>query len=100
VTAWRFTVVEADPEPCECCGTAVGRKRSVTVAADHWWDAREHARGVLEACRPVTGPAVAQAPPLTWEEVPQAEAEVDLSWLGHDAGRVPTRKLVVTRRRT
>lgn len=70
------------------------------VAADSWYDAREHARGLLQADTPLDGCEDPQPPPLTWYEVPASQDQHVLSWDGHDNGRVPRRKLVVVQPRT
>ena len=90
MTAWRFTRTDRRKD-----GSA--KVTTCTVAAATWFDARAHARGVLKADIPLRGYELPQPPPLDCAEAPQAEAEWVLRWVGHDAGRVPARRLAVER---
>lgn len=90
MTAWRFTRTDRRKD-----GSA--KVTTCTVAAAAWFDARAHARGVLQMDRPLKGYELPQPPPLECAEAPQAEAEWRLRWAGHDAGRVPMRRLEVER---
>ena len=90
MTAWRFTRTDRRKD-----GSA--KVTTCTVAAAAWFDARAHARGILQSDRPLKGYELPQPPPLDCVEAPQAEAEWVLRWVGHDAGRVPARRLVAER---
>ena len=90
MNAWRFTRTDRRKD-----GSA--KVTTCTVAADAWFDARAHARGILLADLPLKGALEPNPPPLECAEAPQAEAEWVLRWVGHDAGRVPARRLLVER---
>lgn len=103
VMAWCFTrtdVVEDGFQIADDNGQTWGitrvRRRSITVAAASWYDAREHAAAVLGMDAAPDAPRGGPPPPppsLSWRQVEESEATVRVEWEGRDTG-LPLRQKV------